>query len=180
MIIALWVAILILIVAVVLLLGAQIELLEQVKQMRRVFGLEDGSKPIELPEWVGRDASEAGLPELAGESWSLVLFISNTCATCHTLADGMRGGQLPEHLWVAIANVRDTGHDFQQEFALYGERIIVDESAVIMTKLGLSVTPVGLVLENGKIQRCLTIPSLHQLDIAMGVIEGQITKGVSA
>ena len=181
MIIAIWIAVAILIVAVVLLLGAQVELLEQLKQLRRVFGLEDGSKPIALPEWSGRMAHEAGFPrQLVSEQAALVLFVSNTCATCHTLAEGMRGGRLPDNLWLVIVNVRDTGEDFQSRYALYGDRIVTEGGQEIMKNLGISLTPIAVILTRGEIQRAQTIPSLHQLDIALEVLDNEKLKGVNA
>src|SRR3954454_21026272 len=96
MILALWVAVLVLVVAVVVLYGSLIEMYEQLKQLRKIFGLEDGMSDVELPAAVGRRPSEFGLPaELDDPARSaVVVFLSDMCATCRRLADGMRGGPL--------------------------------------------------------------------------------------
>lgn len=46
-----------------------------------------------------------------------------------------------------------------------------------MENLGLSLTPVAIAVSAGEIQRAMTIPSLHQLEIALGVVDSQV-KGV--
>lgn len=169
MILALWLAVVVLTVASVLLFGALIEMFAQLKQLRRVFGFEDGMNSVELGEAVGRPASDFGLPvaldQLSGSV--LLLFISDICATCRRLADGLRGGPARESLWVVVVHVSSRAEAFVEEFALYGERIVHDREQTIVNALGVTMTPVAVVVSNGVIERAQTVPSLHQLDIAL-------------
>jgi hypothetical protein len=174
MIIAIWIATLVLATATVLMFGALIELFEQLKQLRGIFGFEDGTSPVDLPDATGRRPSDAGLPSALDDLHrsALIVFVSDMCATCRRLADGLRGGPSHPDLWVVVVHVTSRAADFVEEFALHGERVIHDTDKSIVDALGITMTPLALVVTDGRIERAQTIPSLHQLDVAMrGVAE---------
>lgn len=169
MILALWIGVIVLAVAVVVLFGALIEMFEQLKQLRRVFGFEDGTSPVELPRAVGLRPSEAGLPVALDEAAhsSAVLFISDVCATCHRLAEGLRDGPRHPRLWVVVVHISSRAQEFVDDFALYGERVVHDTDKTIVNALGVEMTPVAIIVSAGRMERAQSVPSLHQLDVTL-------------
>lgn len=180
MILALWVAVLVLAVASTLLFGALIEMFEQLKQLRRVFGFEDGTNAVDIPDAAGMRPSEAGLPAVLDDldRSALILFVSDICASCRGLAEGLRGGTFHNDLWVVVVHVSSRAEAFVEEFALYGDRVINDVDQSIVSALGVTMTPVALIVSEGRIDRAQTVPSLHQLEVALqGIARIDQTRG---
>lgn len=162
--VALWVAVAVLSVGLVILLGAQVEQFEQLKQLRRVLDLEDRSEPIDLGVVVGSRASAFGLPaQFDHVTDGLVLFLSNRCATCHVLAAALHGGDLPPRTWVVVVPISGDADNFIDKYELRGERILVDKQGEIVEQLGLSVTPSALIVQDGLVIGAHTVPSVKQL-----------------
>lgn len=163
MIIGLTIATCLLAAMAIILLGAQVELYEQVKQIRRLLDLTDSVTELEIK---ARNAipSSAGLPaDLDGASRAAVLFLSNKCATCQTLAASLRGGNLSRNLWLIVVPVGKDVAAFLNAYELVGDRILVDNGEKIASGLGLSVTPAALEVEGGRIVRAHTVPSVRHL-----------------
>lgn len=145
------------------LLGAQIELFEQVKGIRRFLDLEDRVTDLEL-ELIGAKPSQVGLPaELDHVDSGVVLLLSNKCATCQTLAATLRGGRIPAGIWLLVVPVTGDGSDFIDAYELHGERVLIDRDELIVNRLGLDVTPAAVFVENGRLAKAQTVPSVRHL-----------------
>jgi hypothetical protein len=165
MVLALTVAVCVLAALLFVLLGAQIELFDQVKQLRRFLDLEDRITVLELGAAKGARPSGFGLPTDIDEAdRALVLLLSNKCASCQTLAATMRGGHLPPNTWVVVVPVTGDGHEFLEAYQLEGApRVLVDKDDRITGALGVEVTPAGLLIENGRLVAAQTVPSVRHL-----------------
>lgn len=158
--------------AVVLFLqiGAQVELFEQVKQIRGYLDMEDKPTPVELGTLEGASPSRFGLPAVLDQAeQAMVLFVSNKCETCRNLASALRGGAVPPSMWVVVVPVTGDGNEFITEFDLYGERVLLDEGEQIVGSIGLDLTPVALHIADGKLTRAHTVPTVRQMYAAVPV-----------
>ncbi|GAA2827650.1 hypothetical protein [Kribbella solani] len=145
------------------LLGAQIELFEQVKQLRKFLDLEDKVTDLELAA-AGARPSEVGLPkELDHVETGAVLLLSNKCATCQTLAATLRGGRLPDGIWLLVVPVTGDAREFVDHYELRGDRISVDLGELTTNRLGLDVTPSAVFVEDGRLTTAQTVPSVRHL-----------------
>ncbi|MGI5286146.1 hypothetical protein ACQEVF_22800 [Nonomuraea polychroma] len=157
-------------VVVFIQIGAQVELFEQVKQIRAYLDLEDKPDPVELGSLVGTRPSRYGLPAVLDESdAAVVLFVSNKCETCRNLASALRGGAVPPSMWVVVVPVSGDGNEFITEFELHGERVLLDEEERIVSSIGLDLTPVALHVTDGKLTRAHTVPTVRQMYAAAPV-----------
>ncbi len=165
MVVALTVAVAVLAALLFVLLGAQIELFEQVKQMRRFLDLEDRVTVLELGAAKGARPSGFGLPvDIDEADHALVLLLSNKCASCQTIAATMRGGHLPPSTWLVVVPVTGDGSDFVEAYQLQNApRVLVDRDERITGGLGIDVTPAGLLVEDGRLVSAQTVPSVRHL-----------------
>jgi hypothetical protein len=169
--IAVLVLLCVLAVVVFIQLGALVELFQQVQQIRAHVDLVDRPTPLDLGKARGVLASAIGLPAPLDEApAAMVLFLSNTCATCRSIAAALQGA-LPHALWVVVEPVfHDDASAFVDEFGLRGERVIVDPQGRIAHRLGLDITPSAILVEQGRLQRAQTVPSSRQLFTALPVV----------
>ena len=95
MVAALTVAVGLLALLVFVLAGAVLELNADVRQLREVAGILDRPLVVDIADVADTRPSSHGLPRVLDATASaLVLFLSDRCATCHALAEGLRG-ELP-------------------------------------------------------------------------------------
>jgi hypothetical protein len=168
MIVALWSAIVLLAIVFTIGFGALIEMYEQVKHMRKVLGLEDVTLPVELSVPVGTAPGEVGLPAVLDQvPHAFVLFVSDNCATCHVIAAGLRDRGLAPELWVVVVPTSGRAEQFVAEFALRDERVLIDQDQRMVGALGITLTPVGVTVIDGRIGGAHTVPSVRQLDDAV-------------
>ncbi|MFI6458343.1 hypothetical protein ACIBF6_43200 [Streptosporangium amethystogenes] len=145
-------------------IGAQVELFQQVKQIRDYLDMEDKPTPVELGTLEGARPSDFGLPAALDEAdRAVVLFLSNKCGSCRDLALALSGGAVPPAMWVVVVPVTGDGNEFITEFGLHGERVILDEEERIVDGLGLAITPVALHITQGKLTRAHTVPTVRQM-----------------
>jgi hypothetical protein len=145
-------------------LGALVELFEQVKQVRAYLQMEDRPTTLELGRSQGLAASAVGLPAALDDAdQALVLFLSNRCETCRTIAATLAGGAPPAALWVVVEPTSGDGSEFVEEFQLRGDRVLVDRGERIATQLGLDVTPAAILVEQGRLAHAQTVPTVRQL-----------------
>jgi hypothetical protein len=152
-------------ILVLLLLGAQIEMFRSLQQLREYSGLIDRPSQIELGKARGGRPSDYGLPatlDSAG-SW-VVLFLSDKCATCRVIASALAAG-MPADLTAVIdaGGADSSSRELAVTYGLDPSRTVVDLNRQIMNRLDLNVTPVGVVVENGRLVRAVTVPSTRQL-----------------
>jgi hypothetical protein len=157
-------------VVLVIELGALIEMFEQIKQVRIFLDMVDRPLSLDLDSSLGLEASTVGLPSALNDAErAMVLFLSNKCTTCRKLAATIAGGSLPLAMWVVIVPVMGDAEDFVDEFQLRGDRILVDEGQRIASQMRLSTTPAAVFVENGRLARAQTVPSVRELYSALPV-----------
>jgi hypothetical protein len=156
------VAVLALLVAV--LFGALLEMNRDVRQLRDAVGILDRPLTVDIGPVTGTRPSAHGLPwALDSATSAIVLFLSERCGTCRSLAAGL-GRPLPTGLWVVL-EARNTGSAaaFLDAYGLTGiapdGRIVVDVAGEIAGRIGLDTTPVGFCVENGVPTGATTVPS---------------------
>ena len=147
------------------LFGALLELYKDVHQLRDAVGILDRPLNVDIGKVAGTDPSQYGLPEpLDGAASALVLFLSEKCATCRTLA-GSFDRSLPFGLWVILESRSEgSAEAFLEHYNLNSmSRISVDVAGEIAGRLGLDTTPVGFRIENGRLSSATTVPSIRYL-----------------
>lgn len=146
-----------------MLLGAQVEMFRSLKQLRDYAGLLDVPEHIDLGNRSLRRPSEFGLPSVLDTAeHAVVVFLSDKCATCRTIAASLDGG-MPSHLYAVVdAGGADTS-ELVLSFRLEPSRTLIDSNRGVMNGLGLRITPVAITVHNGLVQGATTIPSTRQL-----------------
>jgi hypothetical protein len=161
-------AVAVLALLVFLLFGVVVELCRDVRQLREAAGILDRPLEVELEDVAGAKPSSFGLPrELDSVGSAVVLFLSDRCATCHSLAEGF-AGTLPTGLWLVLeAKNPGSAEDFLASYGLTaettGRRLTVDAAGEIARRLGLRTTPVGFRLHDGRFTSATTVPSRRYL-----------------
>jgi hypothetical protein len=162
MTVALSASVVVLGIIVFLTLGSQIELYRTVEQLREYSGLIDRTVPLSLAQ-VGARPSSAGLPPaLDSALWSVVLLLSDKCATCRSIAASLNGA-VPPDLFVVVEPDAGERADLTMTYDLNAARTIVDPKRRISAKLGIKVTPAAVIVEHGRLVRATTVPSSRQL-----------------
>lgn len=155
-------------VLVFVLFSALLEMYRDVRQLRDVAGILDRPLDIDIGEVKGKNPSVYGLPPLLNSASSaLVLFLSERCGTCRSIAAGFES-ELPSGLWLVVdSGRRHNGSDPWDLRALKekdtDERVIVDVGNTIAGRMGLETTPVGFRIENGVFVNATTVPSVRYL-----------------
>jgi hypothetical protein len=162
------IAVVVLAVLVFLLFGALLELYQDVRQLRDVAGILDRPLHVELSAVAGTAPSRHGLPQcLDTAAAALVLFLSEKCATCRSLAASL-GRSLPSGLWIVLeAGSTHSAAAFLDSYGFApmtsGGRVSVDVGGNIAARIGLNTTPVGFRIENGVLISATTVPSTRYL-----------------
>lgn len=162
------IAVAVLALFVAILFAALVEMFRDLRQVREAIGILDRPLNIDIGPVAGTHPSQYGLPRaLDSAGVALVLFLSERCATCHTLAAGLPR-PLPAALWI-VFEARSTASAATlldryglTELSTHG-RLIVDVGSEIAGRMGLHTTPVGYRVESGTIVFATTVPSLRYL-----------------
>jgi hypothetical protein len=153
-------------------MGALVELYRQVQQIRVFLDMVDNPESVELPA-KGRRPGTVGFPaELDTARRAAVLVLSNKCLTCRTLAERIRGDRLPPGLWIMVVPVLGDVTAFVAEFELVGPRVFVDHDQHISENLGIEMTPVAVVVEDGLLAEAQTVPTVRQMNELTARIQG--------
>src|SRR5439155_25091409 len=110
--------------------------------------------------------SQYGLPPvLDAEAAAVVLFLSERCGPCRSIAASFEGSAryLPPGLWVVLEGRNDeVATQFLNSCPLKGMtsdgRVLIDSGGEIARRIGLDASPVGFRVENGKIMAATTVP----------------------
>lgn len=151
-----------------ILFGALLELYRDVRQLRDVAGILDRPLSVDIGAVAGTKPSIYGLPQMLDSAHlAIVLFLSERCGTCRSLAAGF-GRPLPAGLWVILeATDPRSGAAFLDSYALReissDGRVIVDLAGEIGRRIGLDTTPVGFRVEDGRLAGATTVPSSRYL-----------------
>jgi hypothetical protein len=153
---------------VFVLFGALLELYRDVRQLRDVAGILDRPLNVDVGPVTGTRPSTHGLPAaLDSAASAIVLFLSERCGTCRSLAAGFEK-PLPVGLWVVL-EARDvpSAAAFLESYGLTAvtsdRRVVVDVAGEIAGRIGLNTTPVGFRVENGVLTSATTVPSSRYL-----------------
>jgi hypothetical protein len=149
--------------------GVIVELYSQLAQIRKYLELVDTPTTLDLGDNAGQMASSVGLPaELDGTERAVVLFLSNKCETCITIAENLAGAPLPAGLWVALVPVLSGDMtDFLARYPLRGNHVLLDGVSAIAARIGLDVTPAAVIIDRGRLTAAQTVPTIRQLYVAL-------------
>jgi hypothetical protein len=148
--------------------GALVEMYEQLRQVRDHLSMIDQPTTLDLGESQDLPAVAVGLPaELATVDRATVLFLSNRCETCFQLAAALQDQPKPTDLWVVVVPVTGDVDQFIDRFDLRGERVMLDAGERIVGRLGLDVTPSAIVIEQGRLIRAQTVPTVRQMHVLL-------------
>jgi hypothetical protein len=162
------IAVALLALIVFLLFGALLEMYKDVRQLRDAVGILDRPLTVDIGRVAGTTPSSYGLPQAIDAAPSaIVLFLSERCATCHSLARGLLR-PLPGGLWVVVeARDHSSAASFLDSSGLSGtslsEQVVVDVAGEIARRIGLNTTPVGFRVERGLLTQATTVPSSRYL-----------------
>ncbi|QKW34521.1 hypothetical protein HUT06_11195 [Actinomadura sp. NAK00032] len=153
--------------------SALVEMFHQLKQIREYLEIEDSPVLIDLGDAAGTVPSAAGLPaELDTAGRATVLFLSNKCRTCFTLAAALQGRVRPPGLWIVVVPVLGDAAEFIDLFDLRGERVVLDEDEHVVNRLGIDATPAAVLVEDGRMVKAHSVPSSRQMFAALPPLEG--------
>jgi hypothetical protein len=144
--------------------GALVEMFRSLEQIREYSGLIDRPSPIDLGARVGRQPGEFGLPQaLDSTPQAVVLFLSDKCATCRTIASALDGA-IPRGVVVVLeSGAAEVPDGIAATYRFDPARTVVDPDRGITKRLGMNITPAAIVVEDGRIARATSIPSTRQL-----------------
>lgn len=151
------------------LFGALQELYRDVRQIKSFIGLLDQAVELNMASGAGGSLPSAlGLPEaLDMADQAFVLFLSERCGTCRSIAVGLEG-RLPDQLWIqlsvgsrdgAVALCEATGLDR----VLHTERLAIDVAGRVLDVLGIDSVPCLCTVVAGRLVSAHTVPSLRRL-----------------
>jgi hypothetical protein len=153
---------------VFVLCGVVLELFRDVRQLRDAAGILDRPLDIEIGTVAGARPSSIGLPDVLDATPSaLVVFLSDRCGTCRSIAAAL-GGRLPPLVWVVLeARSPESAEKFIESYELASlssaGMVLVDADGTIAGRIGLDVTPAGFRVEDGRIASATTVPSKRYL-----------------
>lgn len=153
---------------VAVLFGALVEMYRDLHQIRDAVGILDRPLSVELGSLSGTRPSDYGLPAaLDSAASAIVLFLSDRCGTCHSLASGL-ARPLPPGLWVVIeGRTAESADAFLDRYALTAGtsdgQVIVDRDGAIAERIGLQSTPIGFRVERGAFTEATSVPSSRYL-----------------
>lgn len=153
---------------VAVLFAALVEMFRDIRQIRDALGILDRPLAVDLGLVSGTRPSAYGLPSaLDSQSFAIVLFLSDRCATCHTIAAGLLRPLAPELWFVLHARTEESSNAFLDRYDLRDAaatgQLTLDPDGEIGSRLGLETTPVGFRVENGVLTAASTVPSSRYL-----------------
>jgi hypothetical protein len=166
-------AVLLLMVAVLaigefLLFGALAEAYRDVRQLREFSGALDDSMPVDLGEARDTAPSSNGLStDLDFAVRAVVVFLDSHCGTCKLIVDSLNGG-IPKGIWlVAVAESVEAAHDWLAASGIKPSSPAMDRVTVMLPgeveqKFGIRITPLAIEIENGRLTRARTVPSIRR------------------
>jgi len=151
-----------------LLFGALAEAYRDIRQLREQTGALDRVMPIDLGTAHGGTPSRFGLhPDLDSAVRAVVIYLENRCGTCRLIVDSLNGG-IPRGMWLVVVTESRaaalewlTGAGFGESILESG-RVMAVPAQDIDQHLGITVTPMALEIENGRLVRATSIPSVRQ------------------
>ena len=145
-------------------------LLALVDQYKGLLQIRTSLKLVDTPYDLGLAVDEAPRPSAVGlpadfdtEDIVIVIVFSTKCASCVTVAQGMRG-RVPGPAWALIAaGSEEQCREFQRSAALPSDRVLIDVGGLIASGLNVRTFPSAVVFSKGELKTAMTIPSHRQL-----------------
>lgn len=164
----LFVLVALLAIAVFLLFGALAEAYRDIRQLREAAGITDQPMPVDLGRVRDAVPSSLGLhPDLDSAVHAVVVYLENRCGTCRSILSTLDGG-IPNGIWlVIVAGSAAEASDWLAETAIEahtpaGRRVMISSAEEAERNLGVRITPLAIEIENGRLVRARTIPSVRQ------------------
>ena len=141
---------------------ALVEVYEGLRQVRSTVGMLDAPQAVSLDKAMGKPAVDFGLPPKPVAY--VLLFLSPKCGTCHTLAQTFHG-DVPRgvRIWITATD-QTTASRWASDYQLPSSTFTFDEDQDLANRIGVSSTPVAVVVHRGLIVRAITVPSRRVLD----------------
>lgn len=153
---------------IAVLFSALVEMYRDLRQIRDAMGILDRPLNVDIGEAAGAHPSQFGLPRaLDSAGAAIVLFLTERCATCQTVAAGLPR-PLPPALWVVFeARSEESAAMLLErfrltEFAARGQ-VLTDIEGEITGRLGLHIAPAGFRVESGRFTYATSVPSTRYL-----------------
>ncbi len=148
----------------VLLLGAQIELFRDLAQIREATGAIDTPAPLDISPVLGSKLTDIGFPEtIEFGDRGIVLFLSDRCATCRTIARDIAGKDLSGLAVVLIRDSLPNGATAPSRYNWRNDRIVIDSGGSLSAAAGIDTTPAAVLIESRAIRGASSIPSTRAL-----------------
>jgi hypothetical protein len=97
----------------------------------------------------------------------VVVYLENRCGTCRSILSTLDGG-IPNGIWlVIVAGSAAAASDWLAETAIEphtpaGRRVMITSAEEAEENIGVRITPLAIEIENGRLVRARTIPSVRQ------------------
>ncbi|GGQ60206.1 thioredoxin domain-containing protein [Couchioplanes azureus] len=161
----LWVVVAALSLLVVVCLLALVDQYRSLEVIRTALGLEDNPTPIPFRADGSIKPSRVGLPPRLDEQPHLaVLFLSVSCTTCRSIAQGLGRKDLP-YVWIVLQQARSAaqGRMWLEGMNLPLDRATVDTDERVARAVGIEAVPSVVLYRSGEAVLAQTLPSLRQL-----------------
>ena len=151
-----------------LLFGALAEAYRSLRQIRENAGMLDDPIPVDLGVVQDKAASSCGLaPELDSVARAVVVYLDKRCGTCGIILESLSGA-LPRGIWlVLLAASMEEGRSWLADAGLnqrddVKRRVMLMSAEEVQHHLGTVLTPLAIEVENGRLTRARTVPSIRQ------------------
>jgi hypothetical protein len=137
------------------------ELFRQVETIRAIVHLEDQPIPLDIRansitlDRLGLPAHLDKVPEL------VVLFLSNKCSTCRSVAAAFEGGA-PQSVWFVVEGSGEGATSISEALSASSGRVVHDEDGSISKDIGLTITPSVVTFRYGEAFKGYGIGSARQ------------------
>ncbi|MCA1602994.1 MAG: hypothetical protein LC776_15625 [Acidobacteria bacterium] len=168
-------------ILVLVLLSAQVEMYRNLEQLRVQTGMIDRGAPVDLGKAQGRMPSSFGLPaDLDRELSALILFLSDKCLVCRSIVAAFDGNVPPGVFIVIDPGTASRDMKFTAAFAVDESNMLVDWETAVFRRVGIKTTPTGVVVENGRLARAVTLPSTRDFFSLLGSVKSISADGGAA
>ena len=140
---------------------AQIELHRNLESLRQEAGFYDHPEVFNVTALQVSSPSFYGLPVALDKADNhIVLFLSDGCSTCRSIASAISGSRIP-----AVTLVLESKGDvasLSSAYDLTGFDYLIDVDHSIAGRLGIVASPLALMLKDGRIDSAQSVPSVRQ------------------
>lgn len=148
-------------ITLLLMMSALVEMYRALDQIREFTGAIDRPVAINVDHLKQIPLPAFGLQDVFNRG--LILFVSQSCATCRVIVDRL-GGHVPRDVLLIVqCESEESGKSWLGFEETLPPRVVFDTNKEIARRMRINVTPVGLIVEDGGVVRAWTIPSVRQL-----------------